>query len=1031
MALLEILGRDDGNMLNKVFEFNIKKVKNNKTAFSRTASKIAAIVTGIAITFSGLAVPAFAAEVPDRVYTGIENATAVLNNIDYSDVKNSNTWAKEAIYETGALGLFKGYGNRQFGLNRTLTKEEALALAYRVAGREAEAQKAAEELDSQRQREDRKKNPLSMWADGYLALAADDGLISEEDLDDAMNPNQANLGPGAFRRTAPAQRQELAYWFAKTLELEPEYSQERIFNSYMDWQDADPVKIPYIESILRNGIMNGDDKGYFRPVDAVTREQAAQVIKNAKNIILPLFGYEKNLGVIEDIKISKKYLSDEPVVVKSLEVRNNSGKLHRIDVEYADRSDDPGRNEQSGDVHNIGEKELVVYKNGVMGKSNLLEKGDRIEYITGADNTVKYVKVLSNKKDLKYIAACINDIDPDNLVMEVTEYFSVDYPDLSEAGNSIRFNDEGIRLEGAYKYSSGISVTINGKRAGMDKVLPGMNVLLTINANGTIIALQNINIGISDEETRVVSGIVEENNPNLGYITLYSEDGAGTRPGPEQSRLLRTYNYFNTNSLEVYRNHEKASIDEVEAGDTVFLKLDENSNVISVSAMPNYTVKYALVISKRPAALVLQYDDGTQQVIDVDENVLVVRDKKLTNYGSLKDGDRVKVLIHETPNFTRIKQITVEKADRYISGIYKGRVSHIDNATDTLVMINIEVFERGRWIRTDHKGAVSIKLAERYNIYFNDKEIKSDVINRYMNGAQAYVAVEKGYGGEERAVVISFRNEDDKEVIYDDIITGAEYGKGRVNLGINYNTITLGQGSIIVKDGRLVTPNSILNNDAVYIVANRDNASGDFVAGVVEVKESTGAGTVAIYRGRIMSIEENVGFTVESFSQLKGLIWEYWNTPKTFNITYDTRILGDDGLISHRDFVPYGEGSFIGSVVYIVADGIDAITVSTAPYGIYTAMGDLYEINGAVTGEEGTVIEQPNELKLRNAFIFDTSQYLWTSINDMTVNLLNNTIILKNDKIIKPSELKKGDRLRIIKGESNETGDAYIIIVEN
>jgi len=114
-----------------------------------------------------------------------------------------------------------------------------------------------------------------------------------------------------------------------------------------------------------------------------------------------------------------------------------------------------------------------------------------------------------------------------------------------------------------------------------------------------------------------------------------------------------------------------------------------------------------------------------------------------------------------------------------------------------------------------------------------------------------------------------------------------------------------------------------------------------------------------------------------------------------------------------------------------VADGIDALVVSTAPFGTYNAVGDLYEINGGTVGEEGTVIAQPNELKLRNAMIFDTSKYSWTISNDLTVNLLNNTIILKNNKLIKPSDLRKGDRLRIIKSENTETGDAYIVMVEN
>jgi hypothetical protein len=69
-------------------------------------------------------------EVPEAIYYGIDNASVIINNIDYIDVRNSDTWAKEAIYETGALGIMKGYGNRNFGLI-SCTKEQAIAAAYR------------------------------------------------------------------------------------------------------------------------------------------------------------------------------------------------------------------------------------------------------------------------------------------------------------------------------------------------------------------------------------------------------------------------------------------------------------------------------------------------------------------------------------------------------------------------------------------------------------------------------------------------------------------------------------------------------------------------------------------------------------------------------------------------------------------------------------------------------------------------------------------------------------------------------------
>ena len=69
----------------------------------------------ISLILSLFSFTSYSQEVPQRVFEGVENAPAILNNIDFNDVRNSGTWAKEAIYEVSALGFIKGYGNRVFG----------------------------------------------------------------------------------------------------------------------------------------------------------------------------------------------------------------------------------------------------------------------------------------------------------------------------------------------------------------------------------------------------------------------------------------------------------------------------------------------------------------------------------------------------------------------------------------------------------------------------------------------------------------------------------------------------------------------------------------------------------------------------------------------------------------------------------------------------------------------------------------------------------------------------------------------------
>jgi hypothetical protein len=103
--------------------------------------------------------------------------------------------------------------------------------------------------------------------------------------------------------------------------------------------------------------------------------------------------------------------------------------------------------------------------------------------------------------------------------------------------------------------------------------------------------------------------------------------------------------------------------------------------------------------------------------------------------------------------------------------------------------------------------------------------------------------------------------------------------------------------------------------------------------------------------------------------------------------------------------------------VYIVANGTNAVLVSTAPYGIENIKGTVY-----ATGDD--------EISLRRAVIYNASKYLWESCPDTTVNILKNTIAIEKGMIIDPAKIEKGTNLRIIKKGNSATEDAYIIFIE-
>jgi len=236
----------------------------------------------------------------------------------------------------------------------------------------------------------------------------------------------------------------------------------------------------------------------------------------------------------------------------------------------------------------------------------------------------------------------------------------------------------------------------------------------------------------------------------------------------------------------------------------------------------------------------------------------------------------------------------------------------------------------------------------------------------------------------------------------------------------------------LVKDNRLVTGNSINSEDRAYVVASRSYDDGKYYAFIVKIDDKTDSNFFTIYRGRIANINENKDFTLESYSELKGVEWNYYNTPRTFRITYDTQILGDDGVVGQRDFTDYGDSSYKSRTVYVLSHGADAVLISTAPYGNINVKGKIYElISENADGSEAQEGQQePVGFKLQNSKVYDLQSHMWVDGKDMDINLLKNSIILKDNKIIKPSELKKGDSVRLIKKDDEQAGDAYIIFVE-
>ena len=935
---------------------------------------------------------------PENTYTGTQTALDAVKNIAFSDVEamGQSYWARAAIYDMAALSVIRGYGSTTFGPTDPISKVQALALIYRASDREAEAQQAAEIIERQRREDERSVNAVDMWADGFLQLAMEDGLITFDEYLDAISFDQAGLDPEYdFIKTAPAQRQEVGEWIARVLGLAPIYSQHTIFNSFEDWQQADPLRVPYLEAVLQQRIINGTPNGYLYPRGNISRAEMAQVLKNAEQFILASQDLTKKHGYIEKITKNTRQTMEGTEVTTVIRLRNADGKVDHISLQK--KIDDNGHIiETSREQIEYGNTDVIVLGEGMPSDSTSLFEGQQISYIVDEQNNVRVIRILKNELSEQIKRAKIREVD------------------YAQQRVTVLTNEED---EVTYQVSSDAQIVINTKIADFDEILVQMPVELTI--------LNDIVVGLKVESEKgtirdnEVTGIVEDIHPGLGYITLYDQTGK------KSFNLLRIYQFLNPAQVEVIRNGRTARIEDVTPGDSVFLKLDDGGYVSEIAAKQNYITLYGALMSKTASSFLIRYEDGRQQQLNIEDDTIITKGGRIVTVNDVRPGQRVRVILSRTDHMTALKELTVETANHHISHIYKANIYYYEPLSDSLVVDNIRLLERGQWMRTSHRGLIELILDEHVEVLDRGKEVALNDINEYYYDREIYIAVEKGLGGNEKAVVISMRGDRDAERPYDDVIQAVAPAEGAFTLRRQYEAFNITEDTIIVKDGKMVTANNVSINDQAYIVANRSDDSGNFYAGIIEIQSYDASDAVLVYRGRIKGINDQQDFVVESFSRLQEtggrLQWHYYNTPKTFILTRDTRILDENGVVNNREFDEYSDRDYVGKVVNVVADDIEALMISEAPYGLYNVRGEVYLPHGKAAEDT---------LELRNVSIFNRNEGQWENAENGTITLREDTIILKSDTLSEPLDIVRGTMVKVLKAEGETSGEAIVVMIE-
>jgi hypothetical protein len=369
-------------------------------------------------------------------YTESPYSHEIFRAAGFSDLNGH--WASIPIYRMAAQGVIRGDGKGNFRPEASLTKEEALALILRISGGEQEAMVAAE-VQAQN-RPSQAGGPSagdaqeSFWADGYLQVAANRGIITQLELVEMQaTPNR------------PAQRQEVAAWLSKALELPAVYSTNmRKVHSFTDRNEFNPAYLSAIEPLLQRNIMGGDPGGSFRPTATIKRGEMASVLDRVARQGLDRLGNGSFEGQIVE-KTGRWEGAANATQWVDLQVQLPG--LDRARVSFKSQGGFP------------------VLKNQQLVRASTLAVGEQVEFIYDVDSRqIIMAQVLPSQQD------------------SFDGYFG----GLSGDQQSLQLQDPYSGQRRTIPLSPQVAVVIDGRPARLDDLLPGQEVSLQVSNNAVV-----------------------------------------------------------------------------------------------------------------------------------------------------------------------------------------------------------------------------------------------------------------------------------------------------------------------------------------------------------------------------------------------------------------------------------------------------------------------------------------------------------------------------------------------------------------
>lgn len=559
-----------------------------------------------------------------------------------------------------------------------------------------------------------------------------------------------------------------------------------------------------------------------------------------------------------------------------------------------------------------------------------------------------------------------------------------------------------IARDGTTSSPRDILIVKNGSPGLINNLAMGDHVKLYVQENGT-----------------VVWGEVEGAGSSAMYATLESVD-MGRRTMNVKTTDNQRLTLAVSPNYSVMLDEYPATLADLIGGQSVTLLMKGNqvSQIRSTGAYlypaDSYqatTTENGTITARTASRLTVRGDYGNYTDYNITPQTVFVRLSRTVTWQDLADGDYVKLSINSANQVVRAE---VTALNNSVTAVYKAKLQSVDTGMAKLAFTDVAKYSHGEW--QTPSSYVSLPITQSAEISDALHQITLTDLKASYNGYYCYFSTTSAYGTE---TISKLAVKTDEEKKYSGKIVTISNSLNSISVDQVSSELKYDQGTIVIKDNKLVAPSSVGNGMQGVFYTNEVDKSKKVKVLMVE---SVTAPTLAVYKGRISKVRNDY-FVIDSFATLannkfdtdRGTSSEY-----NFYLTSETGYL--NGIVSTNVYSPTRTGftnaglmgTYDSGYAYVIANGTDALAVNVTAK-VYGSGISTREYTGerVTVGEVSSVSGSAVTLtKVKN---WDSYLEQWSLADGTTTIDFTPGLVVKSKQVTAPANLKTGDSLYLVR----------------